>query len=377
MLQRSQPIAPEAEPVGAMRAKVEQAFTAGSASPIRRARSDALRVDGESQEATRVAEPTFSPKVERRKSERRGMDALREEALRNVISRVEDRNFGGLRTKAPWARGRISRSRIVLLMVALLAGGAAAFLATERPKTITQPAVAAPSTVVQEPRTAILVAKEAIGVGQRLSPTSVEWADWPQDAVRTDYITVAATPGAISDMAGSVARFEFFPGEPIRETKLAQPGLGYLSAVLDSGMRGVSVLVAAESASGGFIVPNDHVDVVLTVASASGQITETIVHNARVLAINTRLGETGTTGAPANPDDPRAEIFAEQAIATLALDPAQAEVIINATALGRLSLVLRSMVDIPEASSVDQRPTNAAIRLSSPFWSNDAGGGQR
>lgn len=360
-----------------MRAKVEEAFASGSASPLRRVRTDALGVDGEDPRPTRVAEPAAAPRVDRRKSERRGMDALRDEALRNVISRVEDRNFGGLRTKAPWNRGGISRSRMLLLVVALLAGGAAAFLATERPQSIAQPAASPSPTVVQEPRTAILVAKETIGVGQRLSPTSVEWVDWPQEAVRPDYITVAATPAAVSDMAGSVARFEFFPGEPIREQKLAQPNAGYLSAVLDSGMRGVSVLVAAESASGGFIVPNDHVDVVLTVSSGAGQVTETIVHNVRVLAINTRLGETGTTGAPANPDDPRAEIFAAQAIATLALDPAQAEVIINATTLGRLSLVLRSMVDFAEAGSAEQRPTNAAIRMSSPFWSNNAAGGQR
>jgi pilus assembly protein CpaB len=361
-----------------MRADIERAFASSDGSPLRRAQPEALKNDGETQPAARAATgPTFVPKVERRKAERRGMDALRDEALRNLISRVEDRNFGGLRTGIHRGRGGMKPSRIVLLLVAMLAGGTAAFLAMQRPQAVTQPAVQPIIEVVQEAKTQILVAKEAIGIGQRLSPASVEWAEWPQGAMRPEYITVAAAPGAITDMTGSVARFEFFPGEPIREQKLARPGQGYLSAVLDSGMRAVSVSVAAESASGGFIVPNDHADVVLTIPSAAGKVSETILHNVRVLAINDRLGEAGSTGAPANPDDPRAEIFAAQAIVTLELDPTEAEVIISASALGSLSLVLRSLVDFPEIGRMEERPTNAAIRISSPFWSSDTGDGRR
>ncbi len=219
-----------------------------------------------------------------------------------------------------------------------------------------------------EARTQILVAKKAIGMGEKLSPASVEWQDWPQGAVRPEYITIAATPGAIPDMTGAVARYEIFPGEPIREQKLARAKDGYLSAVLDPGMRGVSVSVAAESASGGFVVPNDHVDVVLTHAAALGQVSNTILHNVRVLAINTRLGETGTTGAPTDPANPKAEIFIDHAIATLELDATQADVIINAAQSGKLSLVLRALTDAGEVAKSEERATNEAIRMTSPFW---------
>jgi pilus assembly protein CpaB len=216
----------------------------------------------------------------------------------------------------------------------------------------------------------VLVAKADIGMGQRLSSASVEWQDWPQDSMRPEYVTVAAEPNAITDMIGSIARFEIFPGEPIRKQKLAGPDQGYLSAILDSGERGVSVSVTADSASGGFIVPNDHVDVVLAHASTtSGQVSQTVLHNVRVLAINTRLGETGKTGAPADPSNPHAEIFAGQAIATLELNPTQSEVIINAGAQGKLSLVLRSLTDSAEIDKAALSPTNQAIHMTSPFWS--------
>ncbi len=141
--------------------------------------------------------------------------------------------------------------------------------------------------------------------------------------------------------------------------------------MLDTGTRGVSVVVSASSASGGFIVPNDRVDVVLTRSKgdeAGGQMSDTILRNVRVLAINTRLGETGTTGAAADPEDPRAEIFANEAIATLQLDPGQSEVIINAATSGRLTLVLRPFVDSSEVAAAEDRSANQAIRVSSPFW---------
>lgn len=253
-------------------------------------------------------------------------------------------------------------SRIVLLLVAILAGGLAAFLATrgDRPVQVVQ----GPEVIVEEAKAQILVAAAPIGVGQRLSPDTIEWQDWPEGAVRPEYVTISAMPDAITEMSGAVARFEFFPGEPIREQKLVRADQGYLSAVLAKGKRGVSIAVTADSASGGFIVPNDHVDVVLTRPSDTGQISETILHNVKVLAIGSRLGEVGTTGAPSDPEDPRAEVFADQAITTLELDPVQAETVINASRIGQLSLALRSIVDFTEAADEPpRRASNQSVRV--------------
>jgi pilus assembly protein CpaB len=248
-------------------------------------------------------------------------------------------------------------SRILLLLVALIAGGLAAYLATRGGGEV--PSEPGAPTIVEEARAQILVATAPIGVGQRLSETNMAWQDWPANAVREDYIQMSALPEALTDMQGTVARFEIFEGDPIRQQKLVRTDQGYLSAVLDKGMRGVSVPVTADAASGGFIVPNDHVDVLLT---RGGNQTETILTNVRVLAINSRLGETGTTGAPEDPNNPRAEIFAGSAIATLELDPGQAETLTNARTLGTLSLVLRSIVDFAQTAE-DSVKRNAPIKI--------------
>jgi pilus assembly protein CpaB len=250
---------------------------------------------------------------------------------------------------------------IVLLLVALIAGGLAAFLATQQSRQVQ--VVAGPTTVVQEAKTQVLVAVAPIGVGERLSTQTVQWADWPEGAVRADYISIAARPEGLTDITGAVARFEIFPGEPIIEQKIVRTGQGYMSAVLDKGKRGVSVAVEAASASGGFIMPNDHVDVVSSRQTNTGLISETIIHNVKVLAINLRLGETGATGKPEDPENPNAA-FQSKAIATLELSPQEGEAVINAAQIGTVSLSLRSIADFAPGSDDNlARKSNQNIRL--------------
>lgn len=250
-------------------------------------------------------------------------------------------------------------SRIILLVVALLAGGLAAFLAM-RGTAPEQVVVEGPTQVIEEKKAKILVAKMPIGVGQRLTAETIEWQPWPEFAVRPEYISEAVVPDATTTMLDAVARFEFFPGEPIIDKKLVHSDQGYLSAVLTKGMRGVSVPVSADAAAGGFVLPNDRVDVVLS----RGGISQTILANVKVLAIGTRLGEAGTTGEKANPEDPKADVFQGGTIATLELTPAQGELIINAAKIGALSVVLRSIADFKATPGDSVRnETSRAIRM--------------
>jgi len=313
--------------------------------------------------------------TDRRQSDRRGMDRLRAEALQSVIARVEDRNFGGMKERLRWPRG-LPLSRVALIVVAVAAAGTAAWLATQYQQPSPAPAAPAVTMAVEQPApvTKILVAAQAIQLGQRLTPQSLQWQDWPDSAMRPEFITSSAEPDALTKMQGSIARVDFLSGDPIVTQKLGPAGGGFLSSILDKGKRAVSVTVAAESASGGFVVPNDHVDVVLTRSSdeTKSQESHTILRDVRVLAVNTRLGTGPAADASAQNQDPSTQAFADKAIATLELDPTQSEVIINATTLGRLSLVLRPTADstpaAADAAADGERSANAAIRLSSPFW---------
>lgn len=332
-------------------------------SGIERRRHPRVAVDGDAQNG--------SGRPERRSSDRRSIDRLRAETTYQTLN---SRPSNGIADRLN--RMGMKPSRVLLLVLAIGSGGVAAYMASQT----SAPPAPAPvmetiTEIVPEPRIQVLVATRPIGIGQRLNAASVEWQEWPQDSILEDYFTFEDNPEALDEMRNAVARFDLFPGDPIREQKLVRDAEGYLSAVLASGMRGVSVSVAAESASGGFISPNDHVDVVLTRNLALGDRSETILQNVRVLAIDSRLGETGRTGGNSGDledpteETPQVDRFSNQAIATLELDPRQAEVIISATGTGKLSLVLRAMTDFTEKSDAPEQSANQAIRLSSPFWS--------
>ena len=257
-------------------------------------------------------------------------------------------------------------ARIILLLVALVAGGLAAFLVTRGGTPA--PQIEQVTEVVPEAKTQVLVARTAIGVGERLTQQTLEWQEWPQGALRAEYVTIAAMPDAPADLTGAVARYEFFAGEPIREAKLVSSDQGYLSAVLEPGKRGVSVGVSAVSSAGGFVVPNDHVDVILTTQSAAGERSEVILANVRILAIGKRLGEVGVSGGQTEEEvaaggTPQPITFDDSTIATLELDPSQAETLINASTQGQLTLTLRSVADFADEGTGQRTANNQTIRV--------------
>lgn len=329
---------------------------------IERRRHPRYRMDGPDEEPVQI-----SPQVDRRHTERRNIDEMRAELQRAYVAPASAGMRGGW-----FGRSNIRPMRIVLLLVALAAGGTAAYLTTAGSRSaVAEVPVAVTPEVIKEPRMRVLVARTAIGIGQQLLPDSIDWEEWPEGSVLPDYITSEASPDAAENLSGAVARFAFFPGDPIREQKLVRDAQGYLSAVLEPGMRGVSVSVSALTGSGGFISPNDHVDVLLTRNLPGSNASETVLRNVRVLAINARLGETGATGTGTDEEQKseRAPTFSE-AIATLELDETGTQVVIGASSLGRLTLVLRAMSDFGETESDEDRRANQAIRLTSPFWTS-------
>ena len=151
-------------------------------------------------------------------------------------------------------------------------------------------------------------------------------------------------------MTGSIARAPFIQGEPIRDQKLVKAeGSGFMAAILPTGMRAISTEISPETGAGGFILPNDRVDVLLTrrlknpdqSSGAPDVVTsEIILANIRVLAIDQ---------APKEKDGQNAVVGKT---VTLELNPAQTATLSAARQSGTLSLALRSIAD---ANAADQK----------------------
>ncbi len=182
----------------------------------------------------------------------------------------------------------------------------------------------------------VLVASRDIAFGTMLNDGDSVWMEWPKQSVGFGAIRRSEEAGAQENIRGAIARGSFIQGEPLRREKLVKgTNSGFLSALLPAGSRAVAINIDASggSTAGGFILPNDRVDVVRTSGSSDGMDSETILTNMRVLAIGQNIeeknGERVVTGSNA----------------TLEADPAQAEALILAQRTGQITLVLRSMMD--------------------------------
>ena len=154
-----------------------------------------------------------------------------------------------------WKVKRMNTARIVVLTIAVGAGGIAAYLASgsdNKPST---------APVAQLPTVDVLVAKSDIGLGQSVTPGDVQWQAWPATTASNSFIRRNERPDATTQIAGSIARAPFIAGEPIREPKLVKAnGSGFMAAILPTGMRAISTEISPETGAGGFILPNDRVD---------------------------------------------------------------------------------------------------------------------
>ncbi|MBR1215125.1 Flp pilus assembly protein CpaB [Bradyrhizobium sp. JYMT SZCCT0180] len=235
----------------------------------------------------------------------------------------------------------MNTARIVVLAIAISAGGVAAYLASGIDKEAPAPVAAVP----QLPTVDVLVAKDDIGLGQTVAAENLQWQTWTESSSSGSFIRKKDRPEAITQIVGSIARMPFIAGEPIREQKLVKAnGSGFMAAILPTGMRAVSTEISAETGAGGFILPNDRVDVILSKREKQQSIdgagqppdiisSQTVLTNVRVLAIDQ---------APKEKEGQNAVLGKT---ATLEMTPDEVEVLGKARLSGTLSLALRSIAD--------------------------------
>ncbi|WP_181701406.1 Flp pilus assembly protein CpaB [Chthonobacter albigriseus] len=244
--------------------------------------------------------------------------------------------------------------QLLILLVALGAAGAAGLLAMNlaTPEQTAAPVQmeAAPAMETED----VLVASADIGMGTQVKGDVLAWRTWPKEGLSEGYITRTMRPDAMTELEGTLARSPFLSGEPIKEAKLVRTDRGFLSAILPKGKRAVAVRVNAASTAGGFILPNDRVDIILIRQAVSGgnPISETILSNIRVLAIDQTVDEV---------QGEQRSVVAQDT-ATLELTPEQAELIIQAQQMGTISLILRSIEDLNVTAAEKQQEKPSGVR---------------
>lgn len=246
----------------------------------------------------------------------------------------------------------MSKMRLVALvgalMCAVIAGVLVKNMLGRRSQQTTEQAVPQKTESVD-----VLVATKDLQMGDRLAEVTV-WRPWPKDAISELMISREKRPDAIKEMATARLRIPIFKDEPIISKKVVLPGSGgFMSANLPKGMRAEAVAISSKSSAGGFILPNDRVDVILTYKGVDARTnnpvvkSETVVSNVRVLAINQVFKQ-------ANEGDPVSVEKGETA--TLELTPLESEVLATVASSGELSLALRSLAESDGKSESENQP---------------------
>jgi pilus assembly protein CpaB len=230
----------------------------------------------------------------------------------------------------------MNTARIVVLTIAVGAGGIAAYLASgSDPQAPAQP-------TVQLQTVDVLVAKNDIGLGQSVTADDVQWQMWPAATASNAFIRRNERPEGIKDVMGSIVRAPFIAGEPIREPKLVKPnGSGFMAAMLPTGMRAVSTEISPETGAGGFILPNDRVDVILSKRDRNPDKSGPDLVNAEIILTNIRV-----LAIDQAPKEKEGQNSVVGKTATLELKPEQSEILARARQSGTLSLALRSIADV-------------------------------
>lgn len=228
----------------------------------------------------------------------------------------------------------MKRARLIVLAIAFTAAGGAAYIAKNLTGTTTIRTVEIDTAETID----VLVAGRNIRLGDSVRSGDLKWQRWPKQAAVSGYITRSNNPKAESNLSGAIARAPFLEGEPIKEQKLIKASEGgVMAAILPSGMRAISTPIREETAAGGFILPNDRVDVLITRRVRHGSkeehVSETVLRNVRVLAIGQNI------------EIKDGKKVANGKTATLELSPYQTETLALAQSMGDISLALRSLAD--------------------------------
>jgi pilus assembly protein CpaB len=267
----------------------------------------------------------------------------------------------------------MSPLRLIILLVAAGAAIAAVFLVRSVQTPAKASASAAPIEAkhVEAPIKQILVAKKDIVLGHFLVADDLAWQAWPENAQTKSFLEKKDAGDALEKSVGAVAKIAMAEGEPITPAKIAHPGEGgWMAAIISPGMRAVSIEISAETAAGGFIQPNDHVDVMMTRevdsnennAGAGGQVlakarTHVILQNVHLLAIDAIYSQPAKDAKEAKTGEGGVLVGTR---ATLELAPQDAALIAAAQKGGRLTLALRSIADLQGADGAT--PIGKALR---------------
>lgn len=246
----------------------------------------------------------------------------------------------------------MNKAQIAVLAVAVAAGGAAFMMMNGSAPPPPVQIVAPPPVNLDQ----VLVAARDLPYGTEITDADTNWVDWPKNSIPVGALSKSEAPNAKEDVKTSYVRIPISGGEPVRKDRLIKGvTAGLMSTMLSPGKRAIAIDVTLNNTAGGFILPNDRVDVIRTYRDTEATKdlghevygSEVVLSNVRVLAMGQTIEKKG------------AEPVVTGSTATLELDPRQAELVVLAQRTGQLVLSLRPITDAIVKDAAAEAPPDS------------------
>ena len=238
---------------------------------------------------------------------------------------------------------------LITLVLALVLGGLAAFSASNW---LERKARGGEAVVTKT----IVVAKKPLGFGVTISEDDLVEVNW--GANETPPGTFAKKEDVLKDGRRAVLS-TIMQNEPVFDWKITGPGQrASLSALIENGMRAVTVRVDDVRGVAGFILPGERVDIVLVQGSGDDSSSDVILQNVRVLAVDQLANE-------------KQELPKVARAVTVEVNTEQAQKLILASEVGRLSLILRQAGNL--SAGTNRRVTSADLTTALPPTEDKSG----
>jgi pilus assembly protein CpaB len=202
------------------------------------------------------------------------------------------------------------------------------------------------TTTVNVATTPVVVAAQAINVGERITADKLATREVPTTAVAADSFRDSGL------VVGQVARYPIATGEAVTHSRLVEaPKVQAISFQIPPGLRGMTIPVNTTVSPAALTAPGDFVDVLVSVqgsgiqggptgAAAQNRGVATLMQNIQVLSVGTTYINNGVVYEPSLRGAPPADGVGVGFV-TLAVTPEQAQILWLAQDSGRLKLLLR------------------------------------
>ena len=219
-----------------------------------------------------------------------------------------------------------------MLAVALMLAGGSVYLARNWLENQVQPVIVQEQAAPEIPLTKVVVAGTPLQFGNVIRREHLRLVDWPASTLPPGAFT--SFEELLGDEEDRVALRPIETNEPVLKSKISGfGGRAILSSMIAPDMRAMTIRINDVSGVAGFVLPGDHVDIILIREFGGSPVTDILLQNIKVLGID----------QDANQD--RQQPGVVRAV-TFEVTPTQSQKLVLAQQVGELSLALRHTTNV-------------------------------